>query len=186
MWLATTSPASYELAGEHGLGLLAFGMGTSAADMAKRITKWRNAMDNSTRDLTIKNENAGVFLMAFCAKTDAEAQALCKDAFVNYLDVTIDVFLRWGEHRELPPGYEWYANALQHAGEIAERMKLDYLIENKMVLVGSPDTLSEIISGFRDAGATQMVTAMQLGGIAHQDVLNSINLFGTQVIPNFQ
>lgn len=186
MWLAATSPTSYELAGEHGLGVLAFGMGTSAADMAKRITKWRAGMDNSPRDLAVRNENAGVFMMAFCGKTDAEARRLCEDAFVNYLDVTVDVFLRWGAHRELPPGYEWYAKALTQAGSIAERMKLDYLIENKMVLVGSPDTLCDVISGFRDAGATQMVTAMQLGRIAHEDVMDSIRLYGEQVIPNFR
>jgi alkanesulfonate monooxygenase SsuD/methylene tetrahydromethanopterin reductase-like flavin-dependent oxidoreductase (luciferase family) len=186
MWLASTSPASYEAAGEYGLGVLAFGMGTSAQDMARRISRWRAAMDNSTRDITIKNTNAGVFMMAFCADTDEQARQLCKDAFVNYLDVTINVFLRWGEHRELPPGYEWYAGALKHADSIAEKMKLDYLIENKMVLVGSPDTICNTIADFRDAGATQMVTAMQLGGIAHTDVMDSIRLFGTQVIPQFQ
>lgn len=186
MWLASTSPSSYELAGDYGLGVLAFGMGTSSEDMAKRIGRWRSAMENSKRDLTIRNENAGVFMMAFCAKTDAEARRLCEEAFVNYLDVTVDVFLRWGAHRELPPGYEWYAKALKHAGSVAEKMKLDYLIENKMVLVGSPDTLCEIVADFRDAGATQMVTAMQLGRIAHTDVLESIRLFGEQVIPNFR
>jgi alkanesulfonate monooxygenase SsuD/methylene tetrahydromethanopterin reductase-like flavin-dependent oxidoreductase (luciferase family) len=186
MWLAATSPTSYEVAGEYGLGVLAFGMGTTATDMAKRLSRWREARENSPRDLTVTNKNAGVFMMAFCAETDQKARALCKDAFVSYLDTTIDVFLRWGAHRELPPGYEWYAKALEHADAISERMKLDYLIENRMVLVGSPDTLCETIAAFRDAGATQMVTAMQLGGIAHQDVLDSIRLYGTQVIPNFR
>jgi alkanesulfonate monooxygenase SsuD/methylene tetrahydromethanopterin reductase-like flavin-dependent oxidoreductase (luciferase family) len=186
MWLASTSPTSYELAGEYGLGVLAFGMGTSAADMAKRIARWRNAMDTSPRDIASKNPNAGVFMMAFCARTDAEARRLCKDAFVNYLDVTINVFLRWGEHRELPPGYEWYAAALKHVDLISERMKLDYLMDNKMVLVGSPDTICQTISDFANAGATQMVTAMQLGAIPHDDVLDSIRLFGTEVIPHFR
>lgn len=186
MWLASTSPTSYELAGELGLGVLAFGMGTSAADMARRINKWRTAMEQSPRDLAVRNENAGVFMMAFCAKTDAEARRLCEKAFVDYLDNTVDVFLRWGEHRELPPGYEWYATALKAAGGVAERMKLDHLIENKMVLVGSPDTLSEIVSDFQGAGATQMIMAMQLGHIAHEDVMRSIQLFGEQVIPNFR
>jgi len=186
MWLASTSPTSYELAGDYGLGVLAFGMGTTAPDMAKRIARWRTAMETSSRDLAVKNENAGVFMMAFCAKTDAEARRLCKDAFVNYLDVTIDVFLRWGEHRELPPGYEWYASALKQVDVISERMKLDYLIENRMVLVGSPDTICQNVSEFRDAGATQMVTAMQLGAIPHEVVLDSIRLYGAEVIPNFQ
>jgi alkanesulfonate monooxygenase SsuD/methylene tetrahydromethanopterin reductase-like flavin-dependent oxidoreductase (luciferase family) len=186
MWLASTSPTSYELAGEYGLGVLAFGIGVTAADMARRLGKWRAAMEQSKRDLAVRNENAGVFMMAFCAKTDAEARRLCERSFVTYLDNTIDVFLRWGEHKELPPGYEWYAKALKAAGSLSERMKLDYLIENKMILVGSPDTLCEIVKDFREAGATQMITAMQLGNIQQEDVMSSIRLFGEQVIPNFR
>jgi alkanesulfonate monooxygenase SsuD/methylene tetrahydromethanopterin reductase-like flavin-dependent oxidoreductase (luciferase family) len=53
-----------------------------------------------------------------------------------------------------------------------------------MVLVGSPDTIVETVQGFRDIGATQMLTAMQLGRIPHEKVLDSIRLFGKEVIPN--
>ena len=186
MWLASTSPDSYAIAGEYGLGVLAFGMGTDAAGMGRRIDRWRNAMANSTRDLYTKNENAGVFMMAFCAKTDAEARRICEEAFVNYLDITIDVFVRWGRHRELPPGYEWYAKLLEVAKNQSALLKFDHLVENKMILVGSPDTLCEVIEGFNGVGATQMIMAMQLGRIAHEDVKSSIKLFGEAVIPNFR
>ena len=186
MWLAATSPQSYELAGEYGLGILAFGMGTDAPGMGRRLDRWRAAMANSNRNLVVKNDNAGVFLMAFCAKTDAEARRKCEEAFVNYLDVTIDVFIRWGRHRELPPGYEWYAKLLESAQDESKRVKFDHLVENKMILVGSPDTLCEIISGFDAVGTTQVVMAMQLGRIAPDEVMSSIKLFGEAVIPQFK
>ena len=53
-----------------------------------------------------------------------------------------------------------------------------------MVLVGSPETIIETTRGFRDVGATQMLVAMQLGGIPHEKTMESIRLFGSEVIPN--
>lgn len=184
MWVAVTSPPSYTLAGDYGLGVLAFGMAVDKAAMGRRLAEWRAAMAATTRPLAAKNEQAAVFMMCFCAPTDAEAKELCEQAFVQYLDVTIDHFLRWGEKRELPAGYEWYAKALSQGPAQSGKMKFDYLLDNGMVLVGSPDTIIENIRGFRDIGATQMLTAMQLGNIPHEKVLESIQLFGKEVIPN--
>jgi alkanesulfonate monooxygenase SsuD/methylene tetrahydromethanopterin reductase-like flavin-dependent oxidoreductase (luciferase family) len=184
MWLAATSPASYTLAGEYGLGVLAFGMAVDKHAMGRRLAEWRAAMAATERAVSMRNEQAAVFMMAFCAPTDAQARDICKDAFVEYLDVTIDHFLRWGEKRELPPGYEWYAKALTQDAIRSGATKFEYLLENGMILVGSPDTITETVQGFGDVGATQMLTAMQLGRIPHEKVLDSIRLFGKEVIPN--
>jgi alkanesulfonate monooxygenase SsuD/methylene tetrahydromethanopterin reductase-like flavin-dependent oxidoreductase (luciferase family) len=183
MWMAATSPPSYTLAGEYGLGVLAFGMAVDRHAMGRRLAEWRAAMADTTRPVSMKNEQAAVFMMCFCAPTDAEAKEVCEQAFVRYLDVTIDHFLRWGEKRELPPGYEWYARALTQDSVRSGKMKFDYLLENGMVLVGSPDTIIETVQGFREAGATQMLIATQLGDISHDRVLDSIRLFGKEVIP---
>ena len=184
MWMAATSPMSYALAGEYGLGVLAFGMAVDKDAMGRRLVEWREAMRTTTRPVSHKNEQAAVFMMCYCAPTDAEAREICEDAFVDYLDVTVEHFLRWGEKRELPPGYEWYATALKHSKAQSGRMKFEYLLDNRMVLVGSPETIVETVRGFRDVGATQMLVAMQLGGIPHEKTLESIRLFGKEVIPN--
>ena len=115
MWMAATSPGSYTVAGEYGLGVLAFGMAIDKDAMGRRLAEWRSAMDTSTRYIPAKNPQAAVFMMAFCAETDAEARRICEQSFVEYLDHTIDTFIRWGEKKELPPGYEWYADAAKKA-----------------------------------------------------------------------
>jgi alkanesulfonate monooxygenase SsuD/methylene tetrahydromethanopterin reductase-like flavin-dependent oxidoreductase (luciferase family) len=184
MWVAATSPASYTLAGEYGLGVLAFGMAVNKDAMGRRLAEWREAMATTTRKISQKNEQAAVFMMCFCAPTDAEAREVAEEAFVSYLDVTVDHFLRWGEKRELPPGYEWYATALKKGKTQSGKMKFEYLLDNGMVLVGSPETITKNIQGFRDVGATQMLVAMQLGKIPYEKTLESIKLFGAEVIPN--
>lgn len=184
MWMAATSPASYALAGEYGLGVLAFGMAVDKDAMGRRLLEWREAMSTTARGVSMKNEQAAVFMMCFCAPTDAEAVEICEEAFVAYLDTTVEHFLRWGEKRELPPGYEWYAEASRHVSDVSGKMKFRHLMDNGMLLVGSPKTITETIRGFRDVGATQMLIAMQLGNIPHNRVLESIRLFGDEVIPN--
>jgi alkanesulfonate monooxygenase SsuD/methylene tetrahydromethanopterin reductase-like flavin-dependent oxidoreductase (luciferase family) len=184
MWVAVTSPPSYAMAGEYGMGVLAFGMAVDQDAMGRRLAEWRAAMEVTTRPVSALNPQAAVFMMCFCAPTDAEAIEICQESFVRYLDVTIDQFLRWGEKRDLPPGYEWYARAVSQGVRRSGRIKFDYLLDNGMVLVGSPETIVETIKGFRDVGATQILAAMQLGSIPHERVLDSIRLFGKEVIPN--
>jgi len=186
MWMAATSPASYSLAGDYGVGVLAFGMAIDKDAMGRRLGEWRAAMAASVREVPVKNPRAAVFMMGFCAKTMKEARAMCEETFVSYLDHTIDTFLRWGEKKELPPGYEWYAKAAEHTSARSGRAKFQYLLENKMILVGTPDDIAETVSGFKDAGVTQMLVAMQLGDIPHEAVMDSISLFGKEVIPQFR
>jgi alkanesulfonate monooxygenase SsuD/methylene tetrahydromethanopterin reductase-like flavin-dependent oxidoreductase (luciferase family) len=186
MWMAATSPMSYTLAGDYGLGVLAFGMAVDKDAMGRRLAEWRAAMAASTRPLAMKNEQAAVFMMCFVAESEAAARKICQEPFMRYLDATVDSFLRWGEKRELPPGYEWYATALKKGAVRSGAAKFDYLLENGMILVGTPETIVERIRGFADAGATQMLVAMQLWDIPHEQTMRSIELFGREVIPAFR
>lgn len=186
LWMAATSPSSYKTAGEYGLGVLAFGMAIDKDAMGRRLKEWRDAQDTTTRKISAPNRNAAVFMMCYCAPTEAEARAICQESFVEYLDHTIDTFVRWGDKKELPPGYEWYAKAARSAARQSGREKFDHLMDNKMILVGTPDQISETIQGFKEAGATQILTAMTLGHISDKDVRKSIELFGREVIPNFR
>jgi alkanesulfonate monooxygenase SsuD/methylene tetrahydromethanopterin reductase-like flavin-dependent oxidoreductase (luciferase family) len=65
-------------------------------------------------------------------------------------------------------------------------VKFEYLLENGMILVGSPETIVEQIRGFQEAGATQILVAMQLWDIPHEETMKSIELFGREVIPAFR
>jgi alkanesulfonate monooxygenase SsuD/methylene tetrahydromethanopterin reductase-like flavin-dependent oxidoreductase (luciferase family) len=123
--------------------------------------------------------------MTFCARTDEEARRIAESDFTAYMDRTMEYFLQWGRGGELPPGYEWYAEASKNSAKLAEHMKFDFLLENGMVLVGTPDTICENIERYADAGITQIITGTQFGHLSQEDVLGSIRLFAEAVIPNF-
>lgn len=186
LWMAATSPQSYAVAGDFGLGVLGFGMATKKDALARRLAEWRSALEACDRPIAKKNEQAAVMLMTFCARSKDQARKICEDAFVDFLDHSIDVFVRWGDKKELPPGYEWYAEAARRAPRQSGKEKFDYLLENGMVLVGTPDDIAQNVEDYREAGATQIITLTQLGHIAQSDALDSIRLFGKEVIPQFR
>jgi alkanesulfonate monooxygenase SsuD/methylene tetrahydromethanopterin reductase-like flavin-dependent oxidoreductase (luciferase family) len=185
MWAACTSPDSYAAAGKMGLGILAFGMAVDATAMARRIAEYRKASETANPVGVAKNEQVAVFMMTFCAKTDAEAKRIAEASFSHYMDKSMEFFLHWGRGGQLPPGYEWYAAAANNPNT-AERIKFDYLFENGMILCGSPDTVSEQIFKYQAAGANQMIMGTQIGRIPHEEALRSIRLIGEQVIPRFR
>lgn len=184
MWSACTSPPSYGLAGELGLGVVGFAMALTPDVIARRVDEYKQALARAT-PVGAVNDNVGLFMMTFCAPTDAEARRIAESAFTGYMDKTMEYFLQWGRGGELPPGYEWYAEASQNSAKLANHMKFDYLLENGMVLVGTPDTISENIARYRDAGVNQIITGTQFGHLGQDEVLGSIRLFAEAVMPNF-
>src|SRR5262249_49833496 len=159
-----TSPPSYTLAGELGLGVLGFATGITADVIGRRVTEYRAALAHAT-PVGAVNDNVGTFLMTFCAKSDSEARKIAEQSFTAYLDQTMEHFLHWGRGADLPPGYEWYAEASKQGAKLAEHMKFDYLIENGVVLVGTPDTICTNIRRFQEVGVNQIICGTQYPGI---------------------
>jgi alkanesulfonate monooxygenase SsuD/methylene tetrahydromethanopterin reductase-like flavin-dependent oxidoreductase (luciferase family) len=63
---------------------------------------------------------------------------------------------------------------------------IDYLIDNDMCIVGSPDTCIKQIERMQSIlKMDQLLCMMQFWPISHQKTMNSIKLFGKYVIPYF-
>ncbi len=184
MWAACTSPTSYPEAGRLGLGVIGFGMGVGPDTVRRRVDEYKAALAEATPVGQV-NENVAIFLMTYCADTEEKARAVAEASFTAYVDKTMEYFLRWGKGGQMPPGYEWYAEAAKNSERIAKHLKFDYLLEQGMLLVGTPDTISANIERYRDAGATQIICGTQLGTIAHEEAMSSIRMFGEKVMPNF-
>jgi alkanesulfonate monooxygenase SsuD/methylene tetrahydromethanopterin reductase-like flavin-dependent oxidoreductase (luciferase family) len=184
MWAACTSPTSWAEAGRLGLGVIGFGMGVGADTVSRRVKEYKAALAEATTVGQV-NDNVAIFLMTYCAETDQKAREIAESSFMSYMDKTMEYFLRWGRGGDVPPGYEWYAEAARRSRKIAEHLKFDHLLEQGMLLVGSPATIAANVKRYADAGATQIICGTQLGTISHEDALRSIRTFGEEVLPVF-
>ena len=68
---------------------------------------------------------------------------------------------------------------------IPDEDTLDWLIEKGYLLCGNPDEVNEQIAKYQEVGCDQLVFGIPNEGFRHEEVLEMIELFGAEVIPNF-
>jgi alkanesulfonate monooxygenase SsuD/methylene tetrahydromethanopterin reductase-like flavin-dependent oxidoreductase (luciferase family) len=185
LWMAASSPDSYRVAGELGLGVLSFGMAVNAEAIGRRIAEYRDALAHNEPVGAFQNDNVGVFMMGYCAESREEARAVAFDAFSWYLDETVRAFSKWAQTTGPLEGYEWYHKVADNFDKLAASRNFDYLLDGGMLLCGTPEDLIETIERFRAVGTTQMILGTAIGGISHEQVMRSIELIGAEVIPHF-
>ena len=52
--------------------------------------------------------------------------------------------------------------------------------------MGDPDFCIEFVEKYQALGVDEYVLTLQVGSVTHQEVMNSLRLFGKYVIPHFQ
>ena len=62
----------------------------------------------------------------------------------------------------------------------------DTLSERGVIIAGDPESCKEGVRIHQEAGEDQVLLLMQLDTIPHEEVINSIKLFGKEVMPEFK
>jgi alkanesulfonate monooxygenase SsuD/methylene tetrahydromethanopterin reductase-like flavin-dependent oxidoreductase (luciferase family) len=176
LWVACSQIDTIEMAGRRGMGALGFQF--VSADAA---TAWVSAYYNSYVNKLDKladyttNPNIAVVSGFMCAETDEEAQRKADGwTFFQFAlrfystHGTIDpgsVSL-WDEYtkwRKTPKGQQ-----PQNTG-----------------LIGSPDTLRRKLKKFEESNVDQVILLNQAGNNKHADIVDSLELFAREVMPEF-
>ncbi len=138
------------------------------------------------------NGRAAAFAMVHCAETDQEARADAERAFLSYTNTTLQFIgpvieaMRAGKKLEdVPQGYEYMMK--QYEGIDLTKIDLEFMIDNGICVVGSPDTCIKQIKYLQDAAQLDtFLSMMQFWPIPHEKTMQAIRLFGQHVIPYFQ
>lgn len=105
---------------------------------------------------------------AFVGKTDAEARRIA----VTYLKRMLAFYEAWGQYEIMPE---------------AQKKDRDFGEDDipSTYLVGTPERVAEMISMYREElGVNHFVLRMRWPGMPHADVMRSIELMGTRVVPS--
>ena len=183
LWMACTSPTSHELAGKKGLGLLSFTLALNLQEVGRRVQLYKAAADQATPVGAFVNKQAAVFSLVHCSTSNAAARQEAEEGVVWYneksfemLGTSMEKFLQEGS------GYEYY----RRFGEVdKDKFTFDYLDQQSMVIVGDPQHCIDKVHQYQDMGVDQLLCLMQNYNIPHEKVMQSIRLWGEQVIPHF-
>jgi hypothetical protein len=125
------------------------------------------------------NDNVMMTNAVVCVADRDRARQIAMSSGRGYLNTMVNLY-----HSTMPKQ--------QHAviwpdapHRIPDEDTLDWLIEKGYLLCGNPDEVNEQIEKYQQVGCDQLVFGIPNEGFEHEEVLEMIELFGSQVIPNF-
>jgi alkanesulfonate monooxygenase SsuD/methylene tetrahydromethanopterin reductase-like flavin-dependent oxidoreductase (luciferase family) len=182
LWMSCTSPESHEIAGGLGLGLLSFTLALSFDEVASRIAKYRERIKTAEPIGKFINNQTAVFTMTHCAPTRELARERAEAGVMRYQHDQIELLTSLIPELKDNSSYDYYQ---RFVGVDYDKFTYDYLDSRNMILVGDPDRCIELAKQYESIGVDRLLCFMQYKDMTHEDTMDSIRLFGEEVIPAF-
>jgi alkanesulfonate monooxygenase SsuD/methylene tetrahydromethanopterin reductase-like flavin-dependent oxidoreductase (luciferase family) len=201
IWMAATSPSSWELAGRNGIGILGLTIFVSVPQLEERVRAYKKALGEARPVGRFVNDRVGAFTIVHVAETRRQAiENGGTDAAINYLLYAFRVLggglgpgdagmqrERAAEEIKSTPYRDMIAKEYPI---IVKMMKNECTFEDldqeDMVIVGDVDECIRKVERYQKAGLDHFICLMQADRIPHQRVMRSIELFGKEIIPRFR
>jgi len=178
IWVACGNPGTFTRAGQLGIGAIAFNFEPIYA-LQGRIDAYKQAVADCTEPLgQFKNDNVMMTNGVICLTDRKRAREVATAIGRGYLYSLVCLY-----HDTMPkPDYApvWPSPPIPAAEDM-----LDELIKAGWLLCGTPDEVCEQIEKYQTVGCDQVVFGMPNDCMAHEEVLEMLELFGTKVIPAF-
>ena len=201
IWMAATSPQSWELAARNGIGILGLTIFVSVPQLEERVRAYRAALANAQPVGKFINDRVGAFTIVHAAETRQQAiDNGATDAAINYLLYAFRVLGGGAAPGDAGMQRENAAAEIKSTSYrdmiakeypiILKMMKNECTFEDldreDMVIVGDVDECARKVERYQRAGLDHFIALMQADRIPHEKVMRSIELFGKEIIPRFR
>jgi|SRR5579862_984699 len=201
IWMAATSPQSWELAARNGIGILGLTIFVSVPQLEERVRAYRAALVNAQPVGKFINDRVGAFTIVHAAETRQQAiDNGATDAAINYLLYAFRVLGGGAAPGDAGMRRENAAAEIKSTSYrdmiakeypiILKMMKNECTFEDldreDMVIVGDVDECARKVERYQRAGLDHFIALMQADRIPHEKVMRSIELFGKEIIPRFR
>jgi alkanesulfonate monooxygenase SsuD/methylene tetrahydromethanopterin reductase-like flavin-dependent oxidoreductase (luciferase family) len=182
LWMSCTSAESHEIAGSLGLGLLSFTLALSIEEVARRIALYRETIKTANPIGKFVNNQTAVFTMTHCAETMELARERAEAGVMRYQHDQIELLCSLIPMLEEGSSYEHYQ---RFVGVDYDKFTYDYLDSRDMIVVGDPERCIKMAKHYEAIGVDRLLCFMQYKDMPHEHTMDSIRLFGEEVIPAF-
>jgi alkanesulfonate monooxygenase SsuD/methylene tetrahydromethanopterin reductase-like flavin-dependent oxidoreductase (luciferase family) len=201
IWMAATSPASWEIAGKNGIGILGLTIFVSVPQLEERIRAYREALKQAKPVGRFINDRIGAFTIVHVAETRQQAiDNGGTEAAINYLLFAFrvlggganpgDAGMQRDKVTEEVKSTPYRDLIAKEYPIIVKMMKNECTFEDldgeDMVIVGDVDECARKVERYQRAGLDHFISLMQADRIPHEKVMRSIELFGKEIIPRFR
>jgi alkanesulfonate monooxygenase SsuD/methylene tetrahydromethanopterin reductase-like flavin-dependent oxidoreductase (luciferase family) len=182
IWMAGTQPASAQMAGERGLGVLHFTL-SDPAGLDAKVQLYRDTIEKAQTVGAFANKNFAAFTMMHCAPDDATALREGGPGAEWYVRATNMLYAVWANAGS--QSYKWYAEQFAQGRGTGE-VDIPKMSDEAILCIGGPEKCAQIARHYEAQGIDQLIFLVQAGGTPHESTMRSLRLFGEKVIPQFR
>ena len=188
IWQACSQDETARKVGEQGLGCLAqTSVGPERAEQIIRI--YKEAIKNPTPVTKMVHNRVAGNTVAFCSENRAKAQERAAELidWYRYQQRLRDAKVWQGyDPAKVPDDYQWhYQRSQGDAVRRDETPSIDLVKDGGRFCIGNPDDCIEYIEKYEAMGVDEMMPLFQVGPVTHEEVMESLRLFGKYVVPHF-
>ena len=197
LWVACSRRETILLAAEKGMGALTFAF-IDPEEAVNWVTEYERTFAESCVPVGF-NVNPQVACVSPMMVHHDESEAIRRGAEgSNFFGYSLGHFYVFGEHK--PGTTDVWSEYLERRGAqgydpeaIAAAVKADALGAKQAAgdttglrgSVGTPQQVREYLRRFEEAGVDQVIFVLQAGRNQHEHIMESIEIFGTEVLPEF-
>ena len=199
VWVACSRRDTIHLAAQKGIGALTF-----AFINPEEATLWVDDYYKTLEKECVPigdavNPNVAAVTTFMCARDEEEAMARGVEGgnFFGYSLAHYYVFGRhtpartdvWAEYQAERAEQGYSPEAVFQAANNQDRLGAKVVEEGRSGLrgaIGTPDQIREYLKRFEECGVDQVVFVSQAGKNRHEHIMESLELFGREVLPEFK
>jgi alkanesulfonate monooxygenase SsuD/methylene tetrahydromethanopterin reductase-like flavin-dependent oxidoreductase (luciferase family) len=196
LWVACSRRDTIHLAAQYGIGALTFAF-IDPEEAEHWVSDYYSTLENEGVPIgKAVNANIACVTTFMCAPTEEQAIQRGLEG-ANFFGYSLAHYYVFGEHR---PGVtdvwaEYQERRDQHGYSVdaaaieQERLGAKIAAGDNTGLrgaVGTPEQIREFLMRYEEMGVDQIIFVSQAGKNRHEDIMESLELFGTKVLPEFQ
>jgi alkanesulfonate monooxygenase SsuD/methylene tetrahydromethanopterin reductase-like flavin-dependent oxidoreductase (luciferase family) len=196
LWVACSRRETIHLAATKGIGALSFSFIEPAEAKAWVDNYYATlASDECVPGGFAVNPNVAVVLPMMCHSDEETAIARGLDG-AHFFGFSLGHYYVFGTHRpgrtnvwdEFEEKRDLFGFRRQTAAQTGQTLGAQLFEQGLGALrgaIGTPDQVRELLRGYEDAGVDQVIFVSQAGRNLHEHICESLELFATEVMPDF-
>jgi alkanesulfonate monooxygenase SsuD/methylene tetrahydromethanopterin reductase-like flavin-dependent oxidoreductase (luciferase family) len=190
LWVGSTGPDNATRAARKGLGMLFFVQKTDFDTLSEATAAYHANIDKAEPICGAVNNQTAGFVNGLCSYDRNEVRELAAVKMVEHSAHGAEAMLTGWPGGQATPSY-----AHVTSGEVAllrEAIKWDrkaigeVMLNEGFVMAGTPEDCAKVLDSFKASGVDQVVIHMQMGGVPHDRIVESIELIGKELIPSYR
>ena len=198
LWLACSRRETIHLAAQHGMGALAFAF-FDPEEARHWVTDYYETLEEEGVPIgDAVNANLATVTTFFCHQDEAEAIRRGSEG-VNFIGFSLGHYYVFGRHvpartdlwadyqdRRTEMGYDPTVVAAAAEGSRLGAKVADAGTSALRGAIGTPEQVRDYLRRYEECGVDQVILASTAGKNRHEHVMESLELFATQVLPEFK